>query len=220
MATIEATLDVLNPATGETIGDRAEHVGADEVDEAVERAKATLPDWLDATPGERSELLLKLADVISDNAEELAQIESRNVGKPIRPRPRGDAVRGRQPALLRRSGAQPRGQVDRRVHQGLHVDDPPRADRDRRRHLPVELPADDGGLEDGAGARRRQRADPEAVRADAAVAAALHGAREGRDPGRRAAGGHRRRRPDRASASSSTRTSASSRSPATSRPAS
>ena len=34
-------------------------------------------------PGERAELLLKLADVIYDNAEELAQIESRNVGKPI-----------------------------------------------------------------------------------------------------------------------------------------
>src|SRR6185436_3483149 len=34
-------------------------------------------------PKERSELLHKLADVISDNAEELAQIESRNVGKPL-----------------------------------------------------------------------------------------------------------------------------------------
>jgi 1-pyrroline dehydrogenase len=82
MATIEATIDVLNPATGETIGE-VPNASADEVDEAVERAKATLPDWLDATPGERSELLLKLADVILDNAEELAQIESRNVGKPI-----------------------------------------------------------------------------------------------------------------------------------------
>ena len=58
-------------------------MSADEVDAAVERAKSALPEWLDATPGERAELLLKLADVISDNAEELAQIESRNVGKPI-----------------------------------------------------------------------------------------------------------------------------------------
>src|SRR3954465_10139095 len=56
---------------------------AEEVDEAVERAKQALPEWLDSTPGERAELLLKLADVISDNAEELAQIESRNVGKPL-----------------------------------------------------------------------------------------------------------------------------------------
>ena len=82
MATIEATLEVLNPATGETIGE-VPNASADEVDEAVERAKAALPAWLDATPGERAELLLNLAQVLSDNAEELAQVESRNVGKPI-----------------------------------------------------------------------------------------------------------------------------------------
>jgi 1-pyrroline dehydrogenase len=77
-----ATLDVLNPATGESIAN-VPNMSAEEVDEAVARAKAALPEWLDATPGERAELLLKLADVISDNAEELAQIESRNVGKPL-----------------------------------------------------------------------------------------------------------------------------------------
>src|SRR6516165_8751256 len=82
MATIEATLEILNPATGEAIGE-VPNASVEEVDETVARAKATLTDWLDATPGERSELLLKLADVISDNAEELAQVESRNVGKPI-----------------------------------------------------------------------------------------------------------------------------------------
>jgi 1-pyrroline dehydrogenase len=77
-----AALEVLNPATGESIA-TVPNMSADEVDAAVERAQQALPEWLDATPGERSELLLKLADVISDNAEELAQIESRNVGKPI-----------------------------------------------------------------------------------------------------------------------------------------
>jgi 1-pyrroline dehydrogenase len=78
----ESTLDVLNPATGETVA-QVPNMSADEVDEAVERAKKALPEWLDATPKERSELLHKLADVIEDNAEELAQIESRNVGKPL-----------------------------------------------------------------------------------------------------------------------------------------
>jgi 1-pyrroline dehydrogenase len=82
MATTEATLDVLNPATGDSIGS-VPNMTADEVDAVVEKAKAALPEWLDATPGERAELLLKLADVISDNAEELARIESQNVGKPI-----------------------------------------------------------------------------------------------------------------------------------------
>jgi 1-pyrroline dehydrogenase len=78
----EGALDVLNPATGETIA-QVPNMSAEEVDETVERAKKALPEWLDATPKERSELLLRLADVIDDNAEELAQIESRNVGKPL-----------------------------------------------------------------------------------------------------------------------------------------
>ncbi|MEN3342297.1 MAG: aminobutyraldehyde dehydrogenase, partial [Actinomycetota bacterium] len=75
-------LDVVNPATGETIA-QVPNSTAEDVDAAVERAKEALPGWLDSTPGERAELLLKLADVIADNAEELAQIESRNVGKPL-----------------------------------------------------------------------------------------------------------------------------------------
>jgi len=77
-----APLDVQNPATGESIT-TVPNMSADEVDAVVDRAKRALPEWLDATPGERAELLLKLADVISDNAEELAQLESQNVGKPL-----------------------------------------------------------------------------------------------------------------------------------------
>jgi 1-pyrroline dehydrogenase len=42
-----------------------------------------LPEWLDKTPKDRSELLYKLADVLEENAEELAQLESLNVGKPL-----------------------------------------------------------------------------------------------------------------------------------------
>ena len=38
--------------------------GAEDVDAAVEAAKAALPEWLETTPGERAEVLLKLADVI------------------------------------------------------------------------------------------------------------------------------------------------------------
>ena len=77
-----ATMDVLNPATGETIA-TVPSMGVDEVDAAVERAAAALPEWLDATPGERSALLHALADVLEANVEELAQIESRNDGKPM-----------------------------------------------------------------------------------------------------------------------------------------
>jgi 1-pyrroline dehydrogenase len=75
-------MEVLNPATGEVIAEVPRGTQAD-VDRAVEAAKNALPEWLETTPGERAEALLNLAAVIDDNAEELAEIESRNVGKPL-----------------------------------------------------------------------------------------------------------------------------------------
>jgi 1-pyrroline dehydrogenase len=76
------TMEVLNPATGEVVAEVPRGTQSD-VDRAVEAAKNALPEWLETTPGERAEALLKLAAVIDDNAEELAEIESRNVGKPL-----------------------------------------------------------------------------------------------------------------------------------------
>src|SRR5213083_2629213 len=76
------TMEVIAPATGETIAE-VPRCGAEDVDRAVEAAQAAAPEWLGKTPKERSELLLKLADVIDEHAEELAQIESMNVGKPL-----------------------------------------------------------------------------------------------------------------------------------------
>jgi aminobutyraldehyde dehydrogenase len=76
------TMEVIAPATGETIAE-VPRCSAEDVDRAVEAAQAALPEWLDKTPKERSELLLKLADVMDEHAEELAQLESVNVGKPL-----------------------------------------------------------------------------------------------------------------------------------------
>jgi 1-pyrroline dehydrogenase len=76
------TMEVLNPATGEVVAEVPSGTEAD-VDRAVAAAKAALTEWRETTPGERAEALLKLADAIDANAEELAQIESTNVGKPI-----------------------------------------------------------------------------------------------------------------------------------------
>jgi 1-pyrroline dehydrogenase len=76
------TMEVLNPATGETIAEVPRSTEQD-VGRAVEAAKKALPEWLETTPAERQELLLKLADLIDDNAEELAKLESVNVGKPL-----------------------------------------------------------------------------------------------------------------------------------------
>ena len=79
---MSATMDILNPSTAEVI-EQVPAGTAEDVDAAVETAKRALPDWLDSTPGERAEILLKLADLLDANAEELARIESRNVGKPL-----------------------------------------------------------------------------------------------------------------------------------------
>jgi 1-pyrroline dehydrogenase len=76
------TMEVLNPATGEVIAE-VPRCAAEDVDRAVDAARAALPEWLDSTPGERGELLLKLASIIDEYADELARIESANVGKPL-----------------------------------------------------------------------------------------------------------------------------------------
>src|ERR671924_775522 len=76
------TAEIVNPSTGETIAEVPNGTEAD-VDRAVEAAKKALPDWLETTPGERAEALLKLADAIDEHADELAELESKNVGKPL-----------------------------------------------------------------------------------------------------------------------------------------
>jgi 1-pyrroline dehydrogenase len=76
------TAEILNPATSETIAEVPQGTEAD-VDRAVEAAEKALPEWLETTPQERSELLLRLAEVIDQNADELARLESQNVGKPM-----------------------------------------------------------------------------------------------------------------------------------------
>ncbi len=76
------TMEVVNPATGEVVAE-VPRCNAEDVDRAVEAANRALPDWLDKTPKDRSELLHALADVLEEHAEELAQLESLNVGKPL-----------------------------------------------------------------------------------------------------------------------------------------
>jgi len=75
------TMEVLNPATGEVIAE-VPRAGEEDVDRAVAAAEAAWESWREKTPKDRMELLLKLADVIDENAEEIARLESQNVGKP------------------------------------------------------------------------------------------------------------------------------------------
>jgi betaine-aldehyde dehydrogenase len=73
---------IVNPATEETIAE-IEAAGADETDAAVARAKAAFPAWRAVAPGDRARLLRRLAALVEEHGEELARLESRNVGKPI-----------------------------------------------------------------------------------------------------------------------------------------
>jgi 1-pyrroline dehydrogenase len=75
------TMEVLNPSTGEVIAEVPRGT-AEDVERAVEAAKKAYAEWRDKTPKDRMELLLKLADLMDEHAEELWQLESLNVGKP------------------------------------------------------------------------------------------------------------------------------------------
>jgi 1-pyrroline dehydrogenase len=72
---------ILNPATEEEIAE-APKSGQEDVDAAVAAARKAFDGWSQATPRTRAEALIAIADAIDENAEELARIESLNVGKP------------------------------------------------------------------------------------------------------------------------------------------
>jgi betaine-aldehyde dehydrogenase/aminobutyraldehyde dehydrogenase len=73
---------VLNPATGEQIAEVPRGAAAD-VDAAVTAAEAAFPAWAATTPAERALALIRLADRLEGTQEEVAILESRNVGKPM-----------------------------------------------------------------------------------------------------------------------------------------
>jgi aminobutyraldehyde dehydrogenase len=77
----EAPEAVINPKTEETIVDLPEASPA-QVDAAVNAAAEAFATWSRTTPGERSALLLKLADAIDAEAEAFATLEALNCGKP------------------------------------------------------------------------------------------------------------------------------------------
>ncbi len=76
------TLEVANPANGETIA-KVPASGEEDVDRAVEAAAKAFEEWQNTTPQDRSLMLLRLADAIEARADELGRLESRNAGKPV-----------------------------------------------------------------------------------------------------------------------------------------
>ena len=76
------TLTILEPATGAVLTSIPE-AGISETDEAVAAAKAAFPAWRAVAPSDRAALLRSVAEAVAAHADELAHLESRNVGKPI-----------------------------------------------------------------------------------------------------------------------------------------
>ena len=77
------TRELIEPATGETLA-RTAVASTEDVDRAVDAARGALAgDWQKTSPTERSRLLHALADAIVANRKEIAELESRNVGKAI-----------------------------------------------------------------------------------------------------------------------------------------
>ncbi|MCH2383420.1 MAG: aldehyde dehydrogenase family protein, partial [Pedosphaera sp.] len=76
-------LAIVNPATEETFAE-VSSATAGEIGQAAEAGQAAFESgWRDMPPGQRAELLHGLAKRIRDNIEAIAQLETRNVGKPI-----------------------------------------------------------------------------------------------------------------------------------------
>ncbi|NWD67135.1 aldehyde dehydrogenase [Pseudomonas gingeri] len=79
------TFSTVNPATDEVLA-QITACNADDVDFAVAKAKEAFEDgrWHKLSPGERKKVLLRFADLLEQNAHELAVMESLDSGKPVR----------------------------------------------------------------------------------------------------------------------------------------
>ena len=82
MATQTGTIRVIEPATERVLAELSE-ASVEDADRAVAKAKAAYPAWKAVTPKDRANLLRRIASTIDKHREELAQLEARNVGKPI-----------------------------------------------------------------------------------------------------------------------------------------
>ena len=71
------------PANGEFLASCAD-ASRNDVDAAVKAAQKAFESWKKTSPAERAAILLKIADLIDENAEKLAMIETLDNGKPIR----------------------------------------------------------------------------------------------------------------------------------------
>jgi len=82
MAVSTETMQVFEPATEQVLAELT-RASREDADAAIARAKEAFPAWRAVKPGDRAKLLRSLAREIEGSLEELATLETRNVGKPI-----------------------------------------------------------------------------------------------------------------------------------------
>ena len=75
-------ISVIEPATEQVLAE-VPRAGAEDVDQAVARAKTVLPAWRAVSPSQRAAILRAVADAVEQHRDELALLEARNAGKPI-----------------------------------------------------------------------------------------------------------------------------------------
>jgi succinate-semialdehyde dehydrogenase / glutarate-semialdehyde dehydrogenase len=76
------TIESINPATGETIGEY-EEMGTDEVSEVVEAAHQAFVEWRETTFAERAAAMRRAGEVLRDGQREYAELMAREMGKPV-----------------------------------------------------------------------------------------------------------------------------------------
>src|SRR5512132_1349137 len=108
------TFDSVNPATGDVFRTVAE-AGPEDADRAVRAAARAFDDWGARTPIQRAKVLYRFADLIEEHADELALIETRDMGMAI-----GDArwCAGNAAAVMRYDA----GAVDKFFGSTIPVD--------------------------------------------------------------------------------------------------
>lgn len=150
------TAVLVDPATGKEFAE-APVSGPADIDAAMNAASRAFPSWRDATPSERSLALLRIADALEERRKDLVQAECENTGKPFQLTmdeelpPMVDQIRFFAGAARMLGGAGRDG-----VHARPHLLDPPGTHRRLRSGHTLELSHDDGGVEVGTGACRRQ----------------------------------------------------------------
>ena len=78
----DGKIEVMNPATGDVVG-TVPNGGEEEATAAIEAAAAAFPEWSKTTAYHRAELLMKWHDLLLEHKEEIGEILTKEMGKPL-----------------------------------------------------------------------------------------------------------------------------------------